>query len=274
MGAISRGILGAVAAVGLAGATLAVAAPAGAAERDCEIAAVTVSNVTSSSADIRWVPTTSDDRSRVYSVTGIPGKDITTSSQQVHLTGLPSSRNLTVSVSATCFGGLFPSLIEGSPRTETFSTLGDNGGVRETPTTVQGPGDGFYRMVKSPGEVLAKSSSCAEGNGGPLVSAVSDYSKFSQQWKFIKQPNGTYVIASLCQPTVLLTAHPQGGYSLEYGTAGRQGELGSWDPGYEYNVAHTPAQEWEVQAREDGYYATLTNGGTGQRIDLLRLTAV
>jgi len=279
MGVIRRGIQGALVVAGVAAATLTGAAPAQAANADCSIPSASVKNVTSVSAELSWSSAGSGPYAPDYIIRGLPGGgELWTDRTETLLGDLPSSHNLTVSITALCYiGGTNPSLVQSEPRIVEFSTTGNIYGVRETSTTVPGPGDGFYRLVNRAGEAFSKSSSCAEGNGGPVVNAARDTSKFSQQWKFLKQANGNYVIASLCQPTVLLTAHiapaGQGAYSLEYGTAGRQGELGAWNPGYEYNVAHTAAQEWEVRVNEDGS-VSLTNWGAGQRIDGWRLEAV
>jgi len=280
MGVISKRVQGALVVAGVAAATLTLtgAAPAGAAYGDCSVPSAAVTNVTAASATLSWDPANWGPYAPQYTVRGLPGGDVVTSRTEADLNGLPSSHNVTVSVTPTCYtGGLFPFYAEGPARSVSFSTAGNIGGVRETSTTVQGPGDGFYRLVNRAGEAFSKSSSCAEGDGGPVVNAARDTSKFSQQWKFLKQANGNYVIASLCQPTVLLTAHiapaGQSAYSFEYGAAGRQGELGAWNPGYEYNVAHTAAQEWEVRVNEDGS-VSLTNWGAGQRIDGWRLEAV
>lgn len=276
---LTRTLQGALATIAVAVSGLAVAAPAQAAGEDCALSRLVAENVTTSSAELSWsaVPGTSSSATR-FVVRGLSAGDrfeYSTSSMEVGIGGFASSHNVTISVTPVCStGGVEQS---GQARTVTFATLGDIGGVRETSTDVKGPGDGFYRLVNAAGEAFSKSTSCAVGDGGPVVNAARDVSKFSQQWKFMKQPNGNYVIASLCQPTVLLTAHPaplgHGAYSFEYGGAGRQGELGDWNPSYEYNVAHTPAQEWEVKVNGDGT-VTLTNWGAGQSIAGFRLESV
>lgn len=110
-----------------------------------------------------------------------------------------------------------------------------------------GPADGLYHfVVGDSGQVLAKSTTCDQGAGGTYVSVPRDQSKFSQKWSLIKQPNGTYVIASACQPTVLWTDDPVGYIGFQYGTDGPVGALGGWDPGYDYRVAHSAEQEWYI----------------------------
>lgn len=119
---------------------------------------------------------------------------------------------------------------------------------------VDGPGDGIYHFaLTDQNRVMTKQTTCDQGAGGTYVYAQRDSSRFSQKWRLIKQENGTYVIASMCQPTVLMT--DVGGPDLvrfEYGTDGPTSALGSWNPYYDYRVAHAPNQEWYVTAGVPG----------------------
>jgi len=120
-----------------------------------------------------------------------------------------------------------------------------------------GPADGVYRLsvgIPDTDLVWGKSSSCAEGEGRFLHLSL-DPGKFSQQWRLIKQPSGAYILASMCQPTTLVTnTFAEGGdfVSARFGSGGPTSALGSWNPSYDYNVAHTAEQEWKVVPNGDG----------------------
>lgn len=145
-----------------------------------------------------------------------------------------------------------------------------------TPVTVgDHPADGIYaiELVNTPGHVLAKSTTCADGEGGDSVYPPLDTTRFSQKWKLILQPNGAYVIASLCQPTVLLTLDAAGKSTYRYGTDGQIGELGAWNPSYDYRVAHSSLQEWTITEEVPGQFR-IRNVVTGGYFTLVKLVPV
>jgi len=117
-----------------------------------------------------------------------------------------------------------------------------------------GPADGYYYLgINGTDLVWGKTTSCAEGEGD-VKQVRLDPEKFSHKWRVTKLDNGRYLIASVCQPTTLLTDTSQTASNAytraEFGTDGPTSTLGSWNPSYDYDVAHTVQQEWYISGPE------------------------
>lgn len=133
--------------------------------------------------------------------------------------------------------------------------------------------DGLYYLTipGDPALALGKTTSCEDGAGGTFDFREIDATNFRQKFFLIRQPSGSYLVASECQPTVFMTIDPvTSGVSFEYDTAGRIGRLGDWDPRYAYNQAHTADQEWQLLPAGDGS-VTVTSPTTGSHFLPLRL---
>jgi len=127
----------------------------------------------------------------------------------------------------------------------------------DEPTTASAApvADGLYRLhlASDPTIVLAKKNSCDDPRGGGSYTFTKlDPERFSQKWLLKRHPNGTYTVASECQPTVFMTMHDDSRVYFEYGTNGRVGEIGAWDPYYNYDQPHSNRQEWWIY-EEDGH---------------------
>lgn len=96
-----------------------------------------------------------------------------------------------------------------------------------------------------------------------------DHMKFSQKWRLIPQANGTHVIASPCQPTVLLSII-DGKTTYRYGIDGQVGELGAWNPSYDCRMTPHAWQKWWISEPSPGEFR-IVNAATGGYFTLMHL---
>jgi len=123
---------------------------------------------------------------------------------------------------------------------------------------------GLYRLAFSNDHntVITKSGSCDEYPADDSVVLASlDPDLYRQKWVVIRQANGSYTIASECQPTVFLElAAP---VRARYGTNGQVGAFGTWDPLYNYSPPHFSAQENYIVRNSEGHWDVI-NHETGK----------